>query len=90
LVFFGHIDIAKLLFTEGNSIALLIIIYVAIGPLYVLNKIFEWFIHNWSSNPIAENLSAYCNNNTSWLSVASDINTEYGRFIQLSKLYLGT
>jgi len=90
LVFFGHIDIAKLLFTEGNSVGLLIIIYVAIGPLYVLNKIFEWFIHNWSSNPIAENLSAYCNNNTSWLSIASDINTEYGRFIELSKLYLGT
>lgn len=46
-------------------------------PLYVFYKIFYWLSNDWSTHPIAENLSVYCNNNTNWILVASDINREY-------------
>lgn len=89
LLFFNHIDAGKLLLIDGNYLGLLIVLCVTIAPLYTLNKVFEWSVHNWTTHPIAQNLSVYSNNNTSWMAVASDINTEYRRFIQKSNLYLG-
>lgn len=90
LIYFGHMDAAKLL-TGENFLGLLFLVYVIVGPLYLLHEMFEWFLHNWSLHPIARNLAVYCNSSdASWKSVASDINTEYRRFIQVSRLYLGT
>lgn len=79
LIFFGHMSAAKLFFADGISFGLLITFCATIGPLYALNKIFEWSIHNWTTHPIAQNLAVYSNNNTSWISVAADINIEYRR-----------
>lgn len=82
LIFFDHIDVTKLFLDEKISLYLLIVLYAIVGPIYILITIFEWFIHsNWSIHPIAQNLAAYSNNNTSWMTVASDINIEYRRFI---------
>lgn len=86
LLFFDHIDAGKLLLADGNYLGLLIIFCVMIAPLYTLNKVFEWSAHNWATHPIAQNLSVYSNNNTPWTSVASDINTEYRRFIKISHI----
>lgn len=79
LIYFGHMDAAKLL-TGENFLGLLFLVYVIVGPLYLLHEMFEWFLHNWSLHPIARNLAVYCNSSdASWKSVASDINTEYRR-----------
>ncbi|EZA52281.1 hypothetical protein X777_08951 [Ooceraea biroi] len=83
LIYLDHIDVAKLLFTGESPIRLLIVIYITIGPLCMLNEIGEWFIHDWALHPIAQNLSAYSNSNTSWITVACDINTEYRRVDKL-------
>lgn len=85
LIFFGHMDTAKLI--DRNSLELFVIFCIAIVPLYTLHKICEWSVENWDKHPIAQNLVAYSNNNTSWMSIASDINTEYRRFIQIPNLY---
>jgi len=88
LIFFGHVDATKLFLVGGNFFGLLIAFCFTIGPLYILNKVFEWFSHDWATHPIAQNLSVYSNNNMSWTSVASDINVEYRRFIQKKYSYL--
>ncbi|XP_020286754.1 E3 ubiquitin-protein ligase TM129 [Pseudomyrmex gracilis] len=85
LIFFGHVDTAKLI--DRNNFELIVILCIAIVPLYTLHKICEWYIENWNKHPIAQNLAAYSNNNTSWTSVASDINTEYRR---ISKIIIVT
>ncbi|XP_039304211.1 E3 ubiquitin-protein ligase TM129 isoform X2 [Solenopsis invicta] len=79
LLFFDHVDAGKLLLGDGNYLGPLIVLCVIIAPLYTLNKVFEWSTHNWTTHPIAQNLSVYSNNNTPWTAVASDINTEYRR-----------
>jgi len=83
-------DTGKLLLADGNYLGLLVILCVTIAPLYTLNKVLEWSAHDWDTHPIAQNLSVYSNNNTPWTTVASDINTEYRRFIQIASLYLGS
>lgn len=83
LLFFDHVDAEKLLQTDGNYLGSLIVLCVTIAPLYTLNRIFEWSAHNWTTHPIAKNLAVYNNNNTPWTSVASDINTEYRRFVHI-------
>ncbi|XP_024941675.1 E3 ubiquitin-protein ligase TM129 [Cephus cinctus] len=49
------------------------------GPAYTLHKVLSWSANNWSTHPIAQSLAVYCNNNTTWMAVASDINIEYRR-----------
>lgn len=88
LIFFGHVDAAKLFHVGGNFFGLLVVLCFTIGPFYMLNKVFEWSAHDWATHPIALNLSVYSNNNMSWMSVASDINVEYRRFIQKKFLTL--
>ncbi|EFN85991.1 Transmembrane protein 129 [Harpegnathos saltator] len=79
LMFYGHLDVGKWVYSGENPIGLIIVVFVTVGTLYTLNKICEWYIHNWESHPIAQNLSVYSNNNISWLDVAADINKEYRR-----------
>ncbi|KAL6423661.1 hypothetical protein ACFW04_010286 [Cataglyphis niger] len=79
LIFFGHVEAARLFLAGENFLGLLIVLCFTIGPLYILNKVFEWSAHDWATHPIAQNLSVYSNNNMSWMSVASDINVEYRR-----------
>ncbi|KAK5644774.1 hypothetical protein RI129_006074 [Pyrocoelia pectoralis] len=50
-----------------------------IFPLLALYQIKTWSDDNWKNHPIAVNLSKFCNNNGTWLSVASDINVEFRR-----------
>ncbi|XP_072766918.1 E3 ubiquitin-protein ligase TM129 [Anoplolepis gracilipes] len=79
LIFFGHVDTAKLFLIGGNFFGLLVVVCLTIAPVYTLNKVLEWSSHDWAMHPIARNLSIYSNNNMSWMSVASDINVEYRR-----------
>ncbi|XP_066586221.1 E3 ubiquitin-protein ligase TM129 isoform X2 [Prorops nasuta] len=79
LVLFDHVDTARLLLGHQNPFWLMLILCAMIGPLYTLYMILEWSQNNWALHPIAKNLAVYCNNNTSWISVASDINIEYRR-----------
>ncbi|KAL6263853.1 hypothetical protein P5V15_003934 [Pogonomyrmex californicus] len=87
LIFFNHIDTGKLLLADGNYLGPLIVLCVMIVPLYILNKVFEWSAHNWTTHPIAQNLSVYSNNNTPWTVVAADINAEYRR---IDKIVIAT
>lgn len=67
--------------TGENPYALVAVVFPMVGALYTFNKICEWYIHSWATHPIAQNLSVYCNNNTTWMDVAADINKEYRRFV---------
>ncbi|KAB0794453.1 hypothetical protein PPYR_11293 [Photinus pyralis] len=55
-----------------------------IFPLLALYQIKTWSDDNWKNHPIAVNLSRFCNNNGTWLSVASDINVEFRRVDKIS------
>lgn len=80
-MFYGHLDIAKLIYSDENYLGVVVVVFTTVGVVYILIKICEWYIHDWSTHPIAQNLATYSNNNTSWLDVAADINKEYRRFI---------
>ncbi|XP_076659723.1 E3 ubiquitin-protein ligase TM129 [Halictus rubicundus] len=84
LILFEHINIIKVL--QGyHNLWLIFIICTIHLPLHTLYKILMWSMNNWSKHPIVQNLVIYCNNNnidnnnTSWSTIASDINTEYRR-----------
>lgn len=77
-----------------NNLWLMILICTVFMPLYTLYKILTWSMNNWSKHPITQNLKLYCNHDnnndnhldrihhrqdTSWTTIASDINTEYRR-----------
>lgn len=83
LIAFHHID-TDMLMTYEHFSPLLVSSFIVtlIIPIYVLLKVHKWSINNWSMHPIAQCLTVYCNNNTTWLSVASDINIEYRRYKQ--------
>lgn len=81
LVLYGYLDVGKLIYTGDDPLKLAAVVFAAVGALYTLNKICEWYIHNWATHPIAQNLSVYSNNNRTWMDVAADINREYQRFI---------
>lgn len=80
-MFYGYLDIAKLIYSGENFFGLAAVVFVIVGVVYSLIKICEWYIHDWSTHPIAQNLAVYSNHNTSWMDVAADINKEYRRFI---------
>jgi len=48
-------------------------------PTVAVWKILVWSGNNWANHPIAKQLSVFANPNTSWTSVAADINDEYRR-----------
>lgn len=90
LVFTGQYDAAKVLLGNDHSWWLLLTACSLIGPLYALAKTLKWSSDNWASHPIAKGLAVYCNNNTSWVAVASDINIEFRRYskhIRLTYIY---
>ena len=75
-----NIDLVDILLSQEQSWWMLLIAFGLIGPILAIIKVLQWSYNNWATHPIAESLAAYCNNNSSWLSVASDINVEYRRF----------
>ncbi|KAL2746341.1 E3 ubiquitin-protein ligase TM129 [Vespula maculifrons] len=79
LILFGHVDAQKIqLFYQSPLWSILIIVTIA-GPAYILYTIFKWSENNWKMHPIVQNLSIYCDDNTNWMSVASEIDIEYRR-----------
>ncbi|XP_018324396.1 E3 ubiquitin-protein ligase TM129 [Agrilus planipennis] len=46
-------------------------------PLLAAYQIIYWSRDNWRYHPIAKNISHFCNNNSDWISVASNINSEF-------------
>ncbi|KAJ8686301.1 hypothetical protein QAD02_022095 [Eretmocerus hayati] len=79
LVVTGHLDAAQVFLGKDNPWWLVLSACALIGPLYALFKVLQWSSRNWSTHPIAESLSVFCNNNTTWLAVAADINIEFRR-----------
>ncbi|XP_043269386.1 E3 ubiquitin-protein ligase TM129 [Venturia canescens] len=79
LVFLGHVDAAQMFLGKEHSLIFTLSICALIGPMYTLQKVLEWSADNWASHPIGKRLSAYCDGDSSWMSVASDINREYRR-----------
>lgn len=80
LILFGNMEAAQIFLGKENPFWPTLAACSLIGPIYALFKVIVWSKNNWSSHPIAECLAVYCNNNTSWMSVASDINIEYRRY----------
>lgn len=74
-----NIDAAQTILGKNNSLWLILIICALIGPLFTICKVLQWSASNWSNHPIAKALSVYCNNNSTWLSIASDVNIEFRR-----------
>jgi hypothetical protein len=79
LVLTGNFDIVQVLLVNGNPWWLILIVCTLVGPLFSLYKVLQWSSNNWSTYPIAQSLAVYCNNNTTWQSVASDVNIEFRR-----------
>ena len=79
LVFFGNVESARIFLGQDNPLWPTLAVCSLIGPIYTLYKVVCWSRNNWATHPIAESLAVYCNNNTRWMSVASDINIEYRR-----------
>ncbi|XP_032662636.1 transmembrane protein 129 [Odontomachus brunneus] len=79
LVYYGYLDIPKLVYTGENFFTLTAVVFAAVGTFYTLNTICEWYMNDWLTHPIARNLAVYSNHNTSWVDVAADINKEYRR-----------
>ncbi|XP_033209594.1 E3 ubiquitin-protein ligase TM129 [Belonocnema kinseyi] len=79
LVLFGNIETARIFLGSDNPLWPTLAVCSLIGPIYAVYKVLCWSRNNWATHPIAESLAVYCNNNTRWISVASDINIEYRR-----------
>ena len=79
LVLTGNVDAAQVLLSNENPWWLVLSACALVGPLYALYNILQWSSKNWSTHPIAKSLAVYCNNNTTWLAVASDVNIEFRR-----------
>ena len=79
MVLFNHVNVAQILLGDENPLWLTLTICAMIGPSYTLYKVMIWSSNNWAKHPIAQSLAVYCNNNTTWIAVASDINIEYRR-----------
>lgn len=84
LILFEHINLVRVL--QGyHNIWLIFIVCAVQLPLHMLYKVLRWSTNNWSNHPIVRNLVTYCNNNNvennnaTWSTIASDINTEYRR-----------
>lgn len=56
------------------------------APFLALYVIKKWTDDNYTNHPIVANLRKCCNNNNNWEAVASDIETEYRRFLVWLKL----
>lgn len=68
-----------LLFKVELSLRHLFTIFAVILPLLALYQIKNWSRDNWRYHPIALNVNKFCNSNSEWMSVASDISAEYRR-----------
>lgn len=79
LVLTGHVDAVEVILGNENPWWLFLSACALVGPLFSLYQVLQWSRNNWATHPIAESLAVYCNNNTTWLSVASDINIEFRR-----------
>lgn len=77
----GNADAAEIILGNENPWWLVLTAGALLGPLFSLYKIFKWSANSWSTHPIAESLAVYCNNNTTWLAVAADINIEFRRLL---------
>lgn len=84
LVLTGNVDAAQILLGEENPLWLVLVACALVGPLYTLYKVLQWSMKDWANHPIVDGLAVYCNNNTTWLAVASDINIEYRRWFFFS------
>lgn len=88
LILFGHVGTGKVQFIYQSPFWLTLVILTLAGHIYILYKLLKWSKNNWSMHPIARNLAVYCNDNTNWMSVASEINIEYRRLTNKSKTNL--
>lgn len=83
MILFGHVDAGNIQLFYQSPLWLIFIIVTIAAPVYILYTIFKWSEKNWKMHPIVQNLSIYCDDNTNWTSVASEINIEYRRLIIL-------
>ncbi|XP_060529090.1 E3 ubiquitin-protein ligase TM129 [Cylas formicarius] len=75
----GFVDEVSELFI-GNTILWSVFASTSIIlPLMALLQIQFWRENNFEKHPIVMNLKKFCNNNTHWETVASEINNEYRR-----------
>ncbi|OXU32031.1 hypothetical protein TSAR_004329 [Trichomalopsis sarcophagae] len=79
LVMTGNVDAVEVIIGNENPWWMVLIACSLVGPLFALYKVLQWSSDGWETHPIARSLAVYCNNNTTWLSAASDINIEFRR-----------
>lgn len=69
-----------LLFTKDLSLRHLFTVSALVLPLLALYEIYNWSRNDWKYHPISLNVNKFCNSNSDWRSVASDISAEYRRY----------
>ncbi|KAF5284436.1 hypothetical protein FQR65_LT13542 [Abscondita terminalis] len=82
LWFFNYKEI--LLWSEKSLFWSLLISSSIVLPLLALYQIKTWADNNWEFHPIVVNIKKFCNNNSDWNAVASDINIEFRRIDKIS------
>uniref|UniRef100_V5I946 Transmembrane protein n=1 Tax=Anoplophora glabripennis TaxID=217634 RepID=V5I946_ANOGL len=76
----GYIEEITILFT-GFSLYWKFFATTSLAiPFFSLYQIKKWCENNYEQHPIVINLKKFCNNNTSWKSVANDVDIEFRRF----------
>lgn len=81
LYLFGHMDYDYIYSGKANALWLFAVLATLCGPIYSIYKSYKLIKDRGSSHPIAQSLAIYANNNTTWSSVASEVNIEYRRFL---------
>lgn len=66
-------------FWQDGVIWQLLVIVAVVAPLVVTYLVWVWWRDHWKSHPIARTLALFTNSNAGWISVASDINSEFRR-----------
>ena len=75
----GQFEAAEFILGSDKPWWFVLTVCSMVGPIFTAFKIFRWSQNNWKSHPIAKALAVYCNNNSTWLNVASDVNIEFRR-----------
>ncbi|XP_030749870.1 E3 ubiquitin-protein ligase TM129 [Sitophilus oryzae] len=79
LFLLGYVNELSLLFI-GTTLYWKIFAATSITlPLLALFEVKRWTDNNYSKHPIVKNLTKFCNNNSSWEVVASEIENEFRR-----------
>ncbi|XP_069672804.1 E3 ubiquitin-protein ligase TM129 [Periplaneta americana] len=78
LFLLGHSN-PQTIFWQGGAMWQLYIFASVLMPSITAYFIWKWSRDNWNSHPVAKALSCFCNPNSGWSSVASDINIEFRR-----------